>query len=211
MLHRLPLSLFKNGAFLEVSAVHWPPHIVVEEAVGGGGELTVGGPMADLLTTLADSLNFTYKIVQPGDRAWGAKLPNGTWSGMVGQVSRQEVDIALGPFGISEARFKVVDYTSSFYYDDRSILAMKGLPEVDPWGFLYPFTPLVWAALVAALLVACLAVVVLGSRPKTWTHLSWVSQLLFLHFRIVLLQGILCHIVINVKCFLVQYSQVIAI
>ncbi|XP_042237196.1 probable glutamate receptor [Homarus americanus] len=181
---------FKNGAFLEVSAVHWPPHIVVEEAVGGGGELTVGGPMADLLTTLADSLNFTYKIVQPGDRAWGAKLPNGTWSGMVGQVSRQEVDIALGPFGISEARFKVVDYTSSFYYDDRSILAMKGLPEVDPWGFLYPFTPLVWAALVAALLVACLAVVVLGSRPKTWTHLSWVSQLLFLHFRIVLLQDL---------------------
>ncbi|XP_071525276.1 probable glutamate receptor [Panulirus ornatus] len=179
---------FSEGASLVVSAVHWPPHIEVEE--DGDGRLAVAGPVANVLNILAHSFNFTYRIVTPDDGSWGATLPNGTWSGMVGQVSRQEVDVALGPFGITESRAKIVDFTRSFYFDDRSILVSKGVPEVDPWGFLFPLASTVWAALLAVLVVSWLAIVVLSHFPRDSGRFRWILDLLLLHLRIILHQDI---------------------
>lgn len=75
----------------------------------------------------------------------------------------QEVDIGLGPFGITAARSKIVDYTSPVVNDYLRILAGRGRPEVDPWGFLLPLAPLVWAGLLIAL-VLLLAIVPLLAR-----------------------------------------------
>ncbi|XP_069190086.1 glutamate receptor isoform X2 [Procambarus clarkii] len=129
-----------------------------------------------------------YRIVTPADGTWGAKLENGTWSGMVGQVSRQEVDIALGPFGITESRSKIVDFTRSFYFDDRSVLVGKGVPEVDSWFFLHPFSAFVWVALLATLLVAWLALLVLGHHPSDAGLVKWASHLLFRQLQVLLQQ-----------------------
>nr|XP_053651462.1 probable glutamate receptor [Cherax quadricarinatus] len=177
---------FEGGASMVVSAVHWPPHVVVTE--DASGRLSIEGPLANLLDTLAASLNFTYHIVKPADGSWGAKFKNGTWSGMVGQVLQQEVDIALGPFGITESRSKVVDFTRSFYFDDRSILARKGAPEVDPWGFMHPFTEMVWCALLLTLFLAWLSLVVLGRDHKGYGHITWASNLLFQQLRVLIQQ-----------------------
>lgn len=32
---------------------------------------------------------YRYNVVTPADGSWGSEGPNGTWSGMVGQVSRK--------------------------------------------------------------------------------------------------------------------------
>ena len=32
---------------------------------------------------------YRYNVVSPADSSWGAELPNGTWTGMIGQVSRK--------------------------------------------------------------------------------------------------------------------------
>ncbi|XP_071526290.1 LOW QUALITY PROTEIN: probable glutamate receptor [Panulirus ornatus] len=179
---------FKDGASLLVSGVSWPPHLHV--LVRDDGSLSVAGPVANVLNTVAQSLNFTYRLVTPEDQYWGSKLPNGTWTGMVGQVDRMEVDIALGPFGLTEERSKAVDYTRSFFFDDRSILSAKGLPEIDPWGFLFPFTTLVWAALLAGLVTAWIAAVILGYNGWVSGRATWASELLLQHFQIILRQNI---------------------
>ena len=38
-------------------------------------------------------LNFTYDLTQPPDGQWGAIQPDGTWSGLVGMLMRDEIDI----------------------------------------------------------------------------------------------------------------------
>ena len=38
-------------------------------------------------------LNFTYDLTQPPDGQWGAIQPDGTWSGLVGMLMREEIDI----------------------------------------------------------------------------------------------------------------------
>ncbi len=43
---------------------------------------------------LQDIMNFTFSVVTPEDKAYGAyEEKTGQWSGMVGQLARREVDI----------------------------------------------------------------------------------------------------------------------
>ena len=43
--------------------------------------------------------------MRPPDGKWGSKNEDGSWNGMVGMLHRGEVDMALGPFGVTEARY----------------------------------------------------------------------------------------------------------
>ncbi len=42
--------------------------------------------------------------MRPPDGKWGSQEANGSWNGMVGMLHRGEVDMALGPLGITRAR-----------------------------------------------------------------------------------------------------------
>ena len=42
-----------------------------------------------------DVFNFTYTIQKPGDGEWGVEQADGQWSGMVGMLSRKEIDIGI--------------------------------------------------------------------------------------------------------------------
>ena len=48
---------FPDGALATVAAVHWRPHIVVTP--DAEGKLVVSGPMGNVLSVLAETLNFT--------------------------------------------------------------------------------------------------------------------------------------------------------
>lgn len=102
----------------------------------------------------------------------------------------QEADLALGPFGITVSRTKVIDFTESFHFGDYTILSRKGEPEIDPWGFLYPLTESVWAAVVAALVVAWLVTMVMARRPWDVMPSSWAGELLLQHLRVFFNQGV---------------------
>ncbi|XP_071545445.1 probable glutamate receptor [Panulirus ornatus] len=129
--------------------------VVVKEDVKtpGGKRLWFEGDQVDILDYLAKGLNFTYTFVQPPDKGSGRKLGNGSWSGVVGMVSREEADFAVGPFSITASRSEVVDLTTPLDMSYVLFMAGRGRPEVDPWGFLLPLTPMVWAAILTALLV----------------------------------------------------------
>ena len=82
-----------------------------------------------------------------------------------------------------------MDFTDSFYFDDRAILAKKGEPEIDPWGFLYPLTDSVWAALAGVLVVVWLMLGMVSRRPKVATLMDWSVELLLENLRVFLNQG----------------------
>ncbi|XP_047482455.1 probable glutamate receptor [Penaeus chinensis] len=154
----------RHRAKIVVAAEEYPPHAFVLLLGGTDGRgqprFTITGPMVKLLEILATSMNFTYTYVRPPDGAWGAKQPDGSFSGMVGMLSRKEADIGLGPFGVSASRAEVVDYTSFIVIDYARIIGGRGRAEVDPWGFLLPLAPEVWlgVAVMTALAMATAAV-----------------------------------------------------
>ncbi|KAG7162377.1 Glutamate receptor 2-like 8 [Homarus americanus] len=82
---------------------------------------------------------------------------------MIGMVGRQEADFGLGPFDISATRAEMVDFTTEILTETARIMGGRGLPEVDPWGFLLPMTPLVWLSILTALILVPLVVFLLSS------------------------------------------------
>nr|XP_045587458.1 glutamate receptor ionotropic, kainate 4-like [Procambarus clarkii] len=158
-------SRFLQRPTLKLATETSPLNIIVvkKEAEARDGVMEFAGPAADLVSYLAMALNFSYIYLRPADRSWGIKRADGSWSGMVGMVTRQEVDIAVGPFGVSETRAAVVDFTEPFLTDSWRMLGARGRPEVDPWGFLFPLEPVVWTAILAALLVLPLTAFLMSS------------------------------------------------
>nr|XP_053636397.1 uncharacterized protein LOC128691588 [Cherax quadricarinatus] len=147
------------------------------------------GAMVKLIDYFSDALNFTYTFVRPRDGVWGVKLNNGSWSGIMGMVKRREVSIAAGPFMIDTYRAEVVDFTVPIFIDYWKILGVRGLPEVDPWGFLFPLAPLVWAAILVMLVVLAAAVFLMyafGSVRNGYQN-YWV-EVAFGYIRILLQQ-----------------------
>lgn len=55
-----------------------------------------------------------------------------------------------------------MDYTAPVLNDYLRIIGNRGRPEVDPWGFLLPLAPLVWAGLLGALMLLMATVLFLG-------------------------------------------------
>nr|XP_053641801.1 probable glutamate receptor [Cherax quadricarinatus] len=157
---------------LVVAAEEYEPHVSVDSyETPQGTQVTFSGPMLKLLEIFAHSINFSYRMVRPPDGAWGAKLRDGTWIGMVGMVYRKEIDFGLGPFGVTAVRFQVVDYTRPIVIDYGRIMGGRGRPEIDPWGFVLPLAPLVWVATLAALLLL-LNILLLLSKCSSYMHIS---------------------------------------
>ncbi|XP_042241496.1 probable glutamate receptor [Homarus americanus] len=134
--------------------------------------------MANLLRALGDALNFNYTLVRPPDGAWGAPDSNGVWNGMIGMVKRNEADLAMGPFGITEARAKVVEFSQPILIDYFRILVKRGSAKPNPWGFFNPLGPLVWVGLLLSLLLVCVGLwlfVFFGPGMREWSISSKIT------------------------------------
>ncbi|XP_069169915.1 probable glutamate receptor isoform X2 [Procambarus clarkii] len=163
LVHSSSFTLFPDKYFRFASApeltiaviimAHHDAVVIDDPSSPGGKRLTYSGPITNVIRYLAKSLNFTYRYVMPPDGSYGTKTKDGFWTGMVGLVKRQEADLAIGPLSITLTRTEAVDFTWPIWYDSSKILAGRGRLEVDPWSFLFPLEPLVWAATLGTLLV----------------------------------------------------------
>nr|XP_045600079.1 uncharacterized protein LOC123759266 [Procambarus clarkii] len=57
----------------------------------GGKRLTFSSSLANVLQVFAEATNFTYTWVRSPDQLWGNQLRNGSWSGLIGVVSREQL------------------------------------------------------------------------------------------------------------------------
>nr|XP_053652043.1 uncharacterized protein LOC128702058 [Cherax quadricarinatus] len=114
----------------------WPPY------VNRKGVDHITGVMSRVLTVLSDHLSFCYQLVPMDKGGWGIKLPNGTWTGMMGMCYRGEVDVVLGPAGINEDRIADFDLSIPLFYDQQVIAYQRPKLEPELLGFIKPFTPM---------------------------------------------------------------------
>ncbi|CAG2205591.1 unnamed protein product [Mytilus edulis] len=99
------------------------------------------GLCIDLLNELSRDLNFTYQIVTSPDGEWG-RFVNKSWTGMIGQLERREVDLTVTPLSIQEERERVMDFTMGFFVDTLLIIMKKPDPNKTKW--LRLVKPLRW-------------------------------------------------------------------
>nr|XP_045611861.1 glutamate receptor ionotropic, kainate glr-3-like [Procambarus clarkii] len=147
-----------------------------------GKRLVFRGPVASVLDYLAQAMNFSYTYIRDRDGSFGT---------MLNKAIRKEADIALGPFVISYNRLELVDFSWPLHVGVSKILGKRGQPVKDPWSFLFPLTPLVWAATLTSVLVLPVTVCLLTSSfsLKTAQVDLWLSKTLS-YIRILLQQDL---------------------
>nr|KAG5710674.1 hypothetical protein BaRGS_035076 [Batillaria attramentaria] len=118
-----------NGRHFLVSTLTWDGYMMKEVI---NGTTHYYGLCADLLDELARTLNFTYTYTEPADQVWGHQ-DNGVWTGLVGQLNRQEVDMTMAPLTISKIRETAMDFTYPFYHDFTSVLLKRPDPNASKW------------------------------------------------------------------------------
>lgn len=134
------------------------------------GNAQYEGYAIDLINELSMILNFKYEIrVSIGN---GAEQPDGTWNGMVGEILADRADIAIADLTITRSRERVVDFSLPFMTTGVGILFMKVTKaEATLFGFLSPFTGLVWSCLLGATCLISVVLFLVGRlSPYEWDN-----------------------------------------
>ncbi|XP_016311441.1 glutamate receptor ionotropic, kainate 5-like [Sinocyclocheilus anshuiensis] len=128
------------------------------------------GFCVDMLRELAGILKFSFRIKLVDDGLYGAPEPNGSWTGMVGELINRKADLAVAGFTITSEREKVIDFSKPFMNLGISILYRVHIGRKPGYfSFLDPFSPAVWLfMLLAYLAVSCVLFLAARLSPYEW-------------------------------------------
>ncbi|XP_033928170.1 glutamate receptor ionotropic, kainate 5 [Melopsittacus undulatus] len=137
---------------------------------GAGGPERYEGFCVDMLQELAGLLKFRFHIKLVEDGLYGAPEPNGSWTGMVGELINRKADLAVAAFTITAEREKVIDFSKPFMTLGISILYRVHMGRKPGYfSFLDPFSPAVWFfMLLAYLAVSCVLFLAARLSPYEW-------------------------------------------
>ncbi|XP_063873384.1 glutamate receptor ionotropic, delta-2-like [Scylla paramamosain] len=172
----LPIFPDKYTKFLER-----PVMKIAREQIG---EKQNEGCNQPLIAYMAEAMNFTCNMAYAAGNVYGTRNVDGTWSGMIGMLIREEADMSLAAFAHTPFRGQVVDYSIPLLVQYSTIVGKLGQPELDPWSFHLPLDAYVWLSILITLLLVPVVMVLLSwssSSLSTRRRSSWrrdVFQLL---------------------------------
>ncbi|KAG7176420.1 Glutamate receptor-like 41, partial [Homarus americanus] len=134
-----------------------------------------------MLDILSASLNFTYEIREQRENVWGLVQENGSFSGLVGNLEREETDCStlMGP---SPKRIKVIGFTRAYPSDQLIVISLKPTLLPQHLAIVRPFTGDLWAGLLGMVVIWCLVLWLLHRASRwtfNWHPLGFTSSLMF--------------------------------
>ncbi|KAJ7380892.1 hypothetical protein OS493_004475 [Desmophyllum pertusum] len=136
-----------------------PPFVMKKEnyTVTDSG-LGYEGFCIDLLNELREKLQFDYELELK--ESFGERQHDGTWNGIIGELTRKKASLAVSTLTISPEREKAVDFTQPYFSLGFKIIMKKTDMEnkVNTWGFLDPFQKTLWIAIIASSVIVGIVV-----------------------------------------------------
>ncbi|XP_077520186.1 putative glutamate receptor [Amblyomma americanum] len=149
----------------------WPPY---QMGVRRNGELHLEGPGGNALEAVATNMNFTYTLTEAIN--YGVRQPNGSWTGMIGFITRGEADAAISLMTINHERHGVVRYGPCLDAIAFTILSSSPPPRFDAFDYIRAFDIEVWLLIVVFLvIISCLLAV--GEWMPSSAHCRKTGQL----------------------------------
>ncbi|XP_071524374.1 ionotropic receptor 21a-like [Panulirus ornatus] len=143
-----------RGAVLKVVTFEWAPSVFYYRARDGSLLFRYGTDIG-VVDTLSEVLNFTVRYEEPpaGER-WGREEANGSWSGMMGKLARNEVDIGVVDLYVTIVRVGILDYSAP-YDSELSCFMARREPPLPRWQALaFPFQGQTWLAILVGLITS---------------------------------------------------------
>ena len=102
-------------------------------------------------------LKFFIYLLYKKSKGYGSKNPDGTWSGVIGDLVKGEIDIVVAGMTMTSEREEVVDFVAP-YFDQSgiSIIIREPVRARSLFKFMEVLRVEVWLAILAALIVTAL-------------------------------------------------------
>ncbi|XP_064114187.1 glutamate receptor ionotropic, kainate 1-like [Macrobrachium nipponense] len=142
---------------LSLGVMTWLPYIVAETRDPTKPRIT--GTMLQVLDIFVERLGFCYNLVAPREINVGGKLPNGTWTGLIGMVIKKKIDFTGQALGVTAERAEAVDMSEFLYIDEWSAVYKRPGIQPDIAGFVKPFTLKSWVGVLLSSIVVLLTAV----------------------------------------------------
>ncbi|PSN46811.1 Ionotropic receptor 145 [Blattella germanica] len=140
----------------------------------------LSGFYGEVWSVLQEKLKFKENFLEPRDGgSYGSQSMNGTWSGMMGMLVRNEADIAIGGFALTPERLEAIDFLPPMV--EGSVTVYIRQPDLDTFSMawlLAPFNTNLW--LVLLIIILCLSLELQATWKygqqefKNWIHSSWL-------------------------------------
>ncbi|XP_069681550.1 glutamate receptor-like [Periplaneta americana] len=159
-LHAPPASFYQrrsslHGATLKV-AVKSSPVLLVTQSLDGK-EIEVGGIFGQVWRLLEKILHFKSDYISHENDSFGL-LKEGAWTGVMGALTRNEVDASCLDFLMDSKRAEAIDFLNPIL-DSRTIVIVRKEDNFDTtWSsFSSPFSLGLWLATLTAMLVLAIS------------------------------------------------------
>ncbi|KAK3604117.1 hypothetical protein CHS0354_025820 [Potamilus streckersoni] len=144
---------------------------LMKKASTTGGSQQYEGFVVDILDCIANLLNISYVLTMPADSRYGFyDASSGNWTGMIGELTRGEVDIAAAPLTVTRDRAKVVDFSQPFLEAGLRILIKRpqnwNIME-EMFVLLSPMRPEVWTVAILLIFAVAILLTIIG-RFSPW-------------------------------------------
>ncbi|XP_068240949.1 glutamate receptor-like [Palaemon carinicauda] len=128
----------------------WMPHIII---TGSPGKRLVTGSMIEVMDIIARHLGFCYNMIISKDGIAGVKMPNGTWTGLIGDITKENFTFTGLGLSITPERAEDFYFTEYLYMEEWSAGFKRPQPEPDIAGFVKPYTFEAWIMLLFAVVI----------------------------------------------------------
>ena len=125
-----------------------------------GNIIGTKGYMQDLLFYITDKLNMKIEIIQA---QWKNELRNGSWTGGIGYLQRQEADVVSSALGINIQRSHFIDFPMPELQKSVTLIAAKqsGV-NINTWVYIRVFGVYQWFIFVIFLIVMAMGLSLLS-------------------------------------------------
>ncbi|XP_068224362.1 glutamate receptor ionotropic, kainate 2-like [Palaemon carinicauda] len=151
-----------QGRRLVLSAVENVPYFKLSR-LENGTVVPESGVDFRLMETLGQSLNFTFRILEPPDGRFGDVEANGSVSGIVGMVANRRAHFGINEITITGgyilvdiipvSRETVTDFSIPYILEGTNLVS-KAPTVIDPvFAIFQPFTLKTWLLLIATVII----------------------------------------------------------
>ncbi|XP_070392228.1 probable glutamate receptor isoform X1 [Dermacentor albipictus] len=121
------------------------------------GSVHISGLLGDILRELSQGMRFNYSVAFTPERTLGIRYPNGSWTGLIGSLQRDEGDFALGLMIPTNARNSIANPTTEVYIDEISILAGRTRTQsTNVFSYVLTFDWQVWVCVLFTMMTLSL-------------------------------------------------------
>ncbi|XP_063822067.1 glutamate receptor ionotropic, kainate glr-3 [Ostrinia nubilalis] len=143
-----------NNETLYVVYLDHVPSVVVTKT---NDTTKVGGVEIEILNTLAKQMNFQPKLYEPQNadlHKWGEIQPNGTFSGLLGEMVSGKADLALGNLQYSPYHLELTDLSNPYTSQCFTFITPEALSDNSWKTLILPFKLNMWIAVLVVLLIS---------------------------------------------------------